>query len=211
MLYSETYINKKVVARQIIAVLVVILLFLGTFLAGHVLTVKKIGQSSFTDSKTVEVPLNWENPYKGLMKDEVAYYIIEICKPMKFDPNIPVSIQLQENPSQDPYAVNVNSNGTTDNGMFQLNSAYHIYFASLYWPFDKYDTNMGFDWSNWQHNTWVAVHLIKDLYDDFDGDLEKTIAAYNAGPASVISGDISQKTIDYRDKVLKYYILLSNS
>ena len=211
MLYSEKYINKKIVARQIVCCLAVVVLFLGTFLAGHITTVKKIGQASFTDSKTIEVPINWENPYKGLMKDEVAFYIIEVCKPLKLNPNLPVSIQLQENPSQDPYAVNINANGTTDNGLFQLNSAYQLYFAGLYWPFDKYDTNMGFDWSNWQHNAWVAIHLINDLYKDFDGDVEKVIAAYNAGPAPVVAGDIPQSTLDYRDRVLKIYILLCNS
>lgn len=211
MFQGEIYKNKKIIARQIIAVLVVILLFLGTFLAGHIFTVKKIGQSNFTDSKTIEVPTNWENPYKDLVKDEVALYIIETCKPLNLDPSIPVSILLQENPTQNPYAINVNSNGTTDNGMFQLNSAYHVCFANLYWPFDKYDTNMGFDWSNWQHNTWVAIHLINDLYDDFDNDLEKTVAAYNAGSTAVVLGKIPQSTIEYRDRVLKYYFLLHKS
>lgn len=211
MILGEKYINKKIIAKQIIVCFVIVALFLGTFFAGHVLTVKKIGHSSFTDSKTVEVPLNWENPYKDLIKDEIAFYIIEVCKPLKLNPNLVVSILLQENPKQNPYAVNVNDNGTTDNGLFQLNSAYQLYFAGLYWPFDKYDTNMGFDWSNWQHNTWVAIHLINDLYKDFDKDVEKVIAAYNAGASRVISGNIPQTTLEYRDRVLKFYILLNNS
>lgn len=211
MLYCEKHINKKIVARQIVCCLAVVVLFLGTFLAGHIITVKKIGQASFTDSKTIEVPIDWENPYKDLVRDEVAYYIIEVNKPMKGNNNLAVAILLHENPKQNPYAVNVNANGTTDNGMFQLNSAYQLYFAGLYWPFDKYDSNMSFDWSNWQHNTWVALHLINDLYKDFDGDVEKVIAAYNAGPAPVVAGNIPQSTIDYRDRVLKTYILLCNS
>lgn len=211
VILGETYINKKVVARQVIACFAVVILFLGTFLAGHIFTVKRLGQTSFTESKTIEIPIGWENPYKDLVRDEVAYYIIEVNKPMKGNNNLAVSILLYENPKQNPYAVNINANGTTDNGMFQLNSAYQLYFAGLYWPFDKYDSNMSFDWSNWQHNTWVALHLINDLYKDFDGDVEKVIAAYNAGPAPVVAGDIPQSTIDYRDRVLKLYTLLSNS
>lgn len=211
MTLGVKYINKKIVAKQIIAYLVIVILFLGTFFAGRITTIKKIGQTSFTESKTIEVPTNWENPYKNLIKDEIAIYIIETCKSLKLNPNLVVSILLQENPKQDPYAVNINNNGTTDNGLFQLNSAYHIYFAGLYWPFGKYDTNMGFDWSNWQHNAWVAIHLINDLYKDFDKDIEKAIAAYNAGASPVIAGNIPKSTLDYRDRVLKFYMLLNET
>lgn len=211
MILGEKYINKKIIAKQIITCFAVVVLLLGTFFAGHIFAIKSIGRVSFTESKTIEVPINWENPYKDLVKDEIALYIIEVCKPLKLNPNLVVSILLQENPKQNPYAVNVNDNGTTDNGLFQLNSAYQLYFATLYWPFDKYDTNMGFDWSNWQHNAWVAIHLINDLYKDFDKDVEKVIAAYNAGASRVISGNIPQTTLDYRDRVLKLYTLLNNS
>lgn len=211
MVYCEKYINKKIIARQAVCWLAVVVLFLGTFLAGHIITVKKIGHASFTDSKTIEVPTDWENPYKDLVRDEVAYYIIEVNKSIKGNNNLAVSILLHENPEQNPYAVNVNANGTTDSGMFQLNSAYQPYFADKHWPFDKYGSDMSFDWSNWQHNTWVALHLINDLYEDFDGDVEKVIAAYNAGPTPVIAGNIPQSTINYRNKVLKTYRLLCNS
>lgn len=97
-----------------------------------------------------------------------------------------------------------------DRGLFQLNSFYQSYFTENYWPFGKYNTDMNFDWSNWQHNSWVAIHLIKDLYEDFDKDIEKTIMAYNAGASAVISGNIPKTTLDYRDKVLNNYTLLSS-
>ena len=210
MVYCEKYINKKIVARQAVCWLAVVVLFLGTFLAGHIITVKKIGHASFTDSKTIEVPTDWENPYKDLVRDEVAYYIIEVNKSIKGNNNLAVSILLHENPEQNPYAVNVNANGTIDSGMFQLNSAYQPYFADKHWPFDKYGSDMSFDWSNWQHNSWVAIHLINDLYKDFDGNIEKTIMAYNAGASAVISGNIPKITLDYRDKVLNNYTLLSS-
>ena len=102
----------------------------------------------------------------------------------------------------------IDAHGSTDCGLFQINSANLIYFADLYWAFEKFEP---FDWSNWQHNTWVALHLINDLYKDFDGDVEKVIAAYNAGPAPVIAGDIPKSTIDYRDRILAIYTLLCNS
>lgn len=210
MKLGEKYINKKIIAKQIISYFMFIILLFGSFAMGHILTVKKLGETSFTEAKTVEAPINWENPYKELIKDEIALFIIENCKSLELDPNLPIAILLQENSKQDPYAVNINNNGTTDNGLFQINSAYFLYFANLYWPFDKYNTDMNFDWSNWQHNSWVAIHLINDLYKDFDGNIEKTIMAYNAGASAVISGDIPKTTLDYRDKVLKNYKLLSS-
>ena len=70
MTLGVKYINKKIVVKQIIAYLVVVILFLGTFFAGRIITIKKIGQTSFTESKTIEIPTNWENPYKDLIKDE---------------------------------------------------------------------------------------------------------------------------------------------
>lgn len=210
MTLGEKYINRKIIAKQIIACSIFIILLFGSFFVGHVFTIRKIGETSFTESKTIEVPANWENPYKGLIKDEITFYIIEVCKSLKLNPNLPIAILLQENSKQDPYAVNINNNGTTDNGLFQINSAYLLYFANLYWPFNKYNADMSFDWSNWQHNSWVAIHLINDLYKDFDGNIEKTIMAYNAGASAVISGDIPKITLDYRDKVLNNYTLLSS-
>lgn len=210
MTFGEKYINKRIIAKQIIVCSMLIILLFGSFFVGHVFTIRKIGETSFTESKTIEVPVNWENPYKELIKDEIAFFIIENCKSLEFDPNLPIAILLQENSKQDPYAVNINNNGTTDNGLFQLNSAYLLYFAKNYWPFSKYNADMNFDWSNWQHNSWVAIHLINNLYKDFDGNIEKTIMAYNAGASAVISGNIPKITFDYRDKVLNNYTLLSS-
>ena len=210
MTLGERYINKKIIAKQIISYFMFIVLLFSSFIMGHILTVKKLGETSFTETKTVETPINWENPYKELIKDEIAFFIIENCKSLELDPNLPIAILLQENPSLDPRAINKNNNGTMDRGLFQLNSFYQSYFTENYWPFDKYNTDMNFDWSNWQHNSWVAIHLIKDLYKDFDEDIEKTIMAYNAGASAVISGNIPKTTLDYRDKVLNSYTLLSS-
>lgn len=210
MMLGEKYINKKIIAKQIISYFIFIILLFGSFAMGHILTVKKLGETSFTEAKTVEAPINWENPYKELIKDEIAFFIIENCKSLELDPNLPIAILLQENPSLDPRAINKNNNGTMDRGLFQLNSFYQSYFTENYWPFDKYNTDMNFDWSNWQHNSWVAIHLINDLYKDFNEDIEKTIMAYNAGASTVISGNIPKTTLDYRDKVLKNYKLLSS-
>ena len=52
--------------------------------------------------------------------------------------------------------------------------------------------------------------MTEEYVQDFDGNIEKTIMAYNAGASAVISGSIPKITLDYRDKVLNNYTLLSS-
>ena len=207
MLYSETYINKKIIIRNIVFGLVIAWLFIVTYFIGKTVATKQIGKAAFTDAQTIQIEETWENPYKDLVNDEIAFYIIERCKSIKLDPNIPIAILLKENPKQDPLAVNKNSDGSTDCGLFQINSANLIYFADLYWAFEKFEP---FDWSNWQHNAWVAINLINDLYHSFDEDLAKAVAAYNAGCGRVIANKIPESTKLYQTEVLNNYKMLSS-
>lgn len=208
-MYCEKVINKKVVIRQIISCLIVVGLFVGIFFLGSALTTRRIGKAMFTDSQDIIIENTWENPYKDLVKDEYAAFIISTCSPLKFDPNVPTSILLKENPNQDPLAVHENPNGSYDCGLFQQNSRNLVYFADLYWPFDKF--GIPYDWTNWQHNTYVAIHHIYDLYNSFDGDIEKVAAAYNAGCGAVLAGNIPASTEQYKKEVLNFYKLLSSS
>lgn len=204
---SIKVINKKVVARQIFACLAVVGLFVGTFFAGRAFAIKEIGKAVFTDSQTIAIETEWVNPYEGLVNDEYARYIIEICSSLKLDPNIVVAVLLQENTKQDPLAVNKNHDGSYDCGLFQLNSKNLTIFSKAYWPFKE----VAFDWTNWQHSTIIAVHLLNDLYKSFDGDIAKAVAAYNAGCGRVILGKIPKTTQDYQQKVLSYYAMLGSS
>jgi hypothetical protein len=57
-----------------------------------------------------------------------------------------------------------------------------------------------------------GVHYLKDLLDYFDGDMNLSLAAYNAGKGAVIKHGFSippyPETTDYIAKVLGYYKLL---
>lgn len=73
-----------------------------------------------------------------------------------------------------PYAVNKNSNGTIDEGICQLNSAYIKDFERMYnWglsihPFD------------WRENMRIGIKHLRYLYDR-TGSWWSAVAAYNMG------------------------------
>lgn len=58
------------------------------------------------------------------------------------------------------------------------------------------------------HNIKMGTKYLRELLDQFDGDLQLTIAAYNAGPGAVIkSGGIPsyRETRRYVPRVLSFY------
>ena len=204
--------NNKKLIKITICILAIFLSVFGAFIAGQIVTIKQIGRAAFTNEQ-IYIEETWENPYKDLIKDEVSFYIIETCKSLNFDSDIVVSILLEENPEQNFYTLNKNNNGSVDCGLFQLNSKYITYFANKYWAFDKFsdlEEDLEFDVFNWQHNTWMAIHLLKDLYDSFDKDIGKMAMAYNAGISKVLNNNIPETTKVYKTEVLNNYKMLKN-
>ncbi len=63
-------------------------------------------------------------------------------------------------------------------------------------------------------NIMGGTRYLKMLYEQFNGDLELALAAYNAGPARVAeAGGIPRipETVNYVKKVLRYYKIYSSS
>ncbi len=60
-----------------------------------------------------------------------------------------------------------------------------------------------------KQNVVAGAKYLRELLNIFNGDLNLTLAAYNAGPAAVkkFGGKIPpyKETLDYVPKVLKYY------
>lgn len=145
-----------------------------------------------------------KNPCEGFIKDEYYLFISNEIKGTNLDSILPFAILLTENTSLDPNAKSKpNRNGSVDLGLFQINSLNLEYFEEMFW------NGSNFDIMNWQHNSVVAVGYINHLYDRFDGDLEKTAAAYNCGPGRVANGNIPDSTKKYVEKVMTNYYCLA--
>ena len=117
--------------------------------------------------------------------------IIATC----FQYRIPVGYftkMLEQESGFDPAMCNTsNVNGTTDDGLVQVNSAYRTYFEWKYGieNFDPYKVD---------HALEFAGKHLAFLYEQ-TGDWELTFASYNAGLERVKSGDIPTSTIEYVD------------
>ena len=202
--------------KVIIAICIAICLAIACLLEAVIIyrnTVNKIGESAFTPNETVKVAEGYVNKYNYFIDDEKAYYIEDWCKTIDIDPNLVMAILMQENPDAKIDAVSKpNINGSVDMGLFQLNSKYvYTTFKDAYWEFDKeWMTDPAeFNPMNWQHNSYVAIRLIKDLYDTFNGDIEKIAAGYNCGTGRTLKGNLPAATIAYQKSVLNYYNALN--
>ena len=102
---------------------------------------------------------------------------------------VPASLALavaQVESGFNPNAVSpTNSNGTTDYGVFQINSSN---LSSLGITSDPLDPQANID---------AGVSLLASLYSQYDGDVTQTLWAYNAGPGSVASGNMPTSTQSY--------------
>lgn len=206
-------LNKRLILRQTLAKFFILILFVallgGCYFFGKHNAIKEIGRAAFTADETVKVSEEWVNPYEGLIAKDRAYYICKWSTILGVPTDFVVSGLLVENPQDDPMALSKpNKNGSYDVGYFQLNSKYvYTTFKDRYWNF----CDVEFDPMNWQHNTYVAIRLMKDLLESFNGNMEKAAAAYNCGASRTISGDIPQSTQVYVARVMNNYKLLSQS
>ena len=57
-----------------------------------------------------------------------------------------------------------------------------------------------------RQNIMAGAKILSTFLKRYDGDIEKTLAAYNAGPGNVKkAGGVPEYTRGYINKVLKYY------
>jgi soluble lytic murein transglycosylase-like protein len=106
---------------------------------------------------------------------------------------VPASLALavaQVESNFNPNAVNTsNKNGTSDYGVFQINSS-NLSSLGLTDPLDP------------TQNINAGVSLLASLYNQYGGDATQTLWAYNAGPTSVASGNMPTSTQSYIPSVL---------
>ena len=133
--------------------------------------------------------------YKFL-DEEVAFYIESLCEDLDLDSDLVVAILMVENETFNPLAMNKNKNGTVDVGLFQLNDKYlWATFQYTYWK-----TDVELDPFNWKHNSFIAIHHIRYLFDHLHEE-DKVIMGYNCGINGVRKNKIPKSTKIYLEKV----------
>jgi soluble lytic murein transglycosylase-like protein len=84
-----------------------------------------------------------------------------------------------------PNAVSpTNSNGTTDYGVFQINSS-NLASLGLSNPTDPVS------------NINAGIQMLAQLSQQYNGNTQQILWAYNAGPGAVASGNLPQSTASY--------------
>lgn len=145
-----------------------------------------------------------ETKYK-FMPREMSDYICNMCNELNIDSDLAASILMIENPQFNPEATHRNNNGSLDTGLWQLNDVYlYRTFVPAYW-----DLNIEFNVFNWKHNTFIALHLIKDLSETLKIQ-DEVIMAYNCGTGTVMSGEIPDITYTYLARVKNTMELLKH-
>ena len=174
-----------------------------------ILIVYNIKLSNIIDKNKIEIQKLVEKdniPSKYEFMNKMIYlYIDELCQEKNIDKNLCISILYKENQNFQITAININSNGTIDCGLWQLNDKFTYCekgFLNCYW-----NRNEEFDMFNWKHNTYIAISLIGDLYNYFQ-DIDYTVMAYNCGLSRVANKKIPNSTKKYLKDVKKTYNML---
>lgn len=203
--------EKGFILLRVILIVLIVAALVGVVLLTRILTIRElkplIEQQLVVEEQPVE---KFINRYSTFLDAEKAEYICTLCSDFKVDPNFVIAILLKENPAIDPSAVGrMNRNGSVDVGLFQLNSKV-LYekggYLDLFWRKDFPEFNA----SNWKHNSYIAVRVIRDLFKTFgDNAPTKVAAAYNCGIGRVFREKIPNSTKnDYVPAVMTSLALL---
>lgn len=131
---------------------------------------------------------------------DIDSYIEEVSQEAGIDPDIPRVILAMENPKLDEQYININTNGTIDLGLWQLNSKYlWSDFVKKFWHSEE-----TFNPFNWKHSTYVAIYQLKFLQDNLN-TVKQIIMAYNCGLGAVKHNRIPSSSIKYADKAFSIF------
>jgi hypothetical protein len=141
-----------------------------------------------------------EEYYMALIPSKLSLFTLEMCR--KYD--VPISIVYGLGMRESQWNINcrdnVNRNGSHDIGLFQLNSRY---VGEYSWKF--YDKKIGkdqeFNPRNPKHNIQVAVRILANLYDQFDGAWTFALIAYNRGAQALI-----ERKVTVKDPLVRAYV-----
>jgi len=111
-----------------------------------------------------------------MRKENMTEIIRQVCNSQDFDYRIAIAVAIHES-GLNPYAVNENTNGTFDYGLFQFNSVtlecYAITEEVAYDPVQS---------------TAYFCLIINNLMEKYDGDLYYVLRCYAAGETGAANG-----------------------
>jgi soluble lytic murein transglycosylase-like protein len=111
--------------------------------------------------------------------------IFTIALEYGLDPSLFFAIVIQENPTLDPLAVYVNTNGTKDRGLCQLNDSW---FKG--------------DWADPETNIRAACELFQALLATPGMNTWQAVISYNAGTSWFVHGNTPpRRSIEYANAV----------
>jgi hypothetical protein len=122
------------------------------------------------------------------MKAVIIALLLTVEAEYGIPPYFMVSIATIENPAFDVEAVNINSNGTKDVGIMQLNSSWY-----------KGDS------SNLEEHARAAAGHIMTLHDYYGLNWWQTAIAYNCGIVKFLSGKPPNRSIEYANNVFEVW------
>lgn len=135
-------------------------------------------------------------PRYDFIDREMSVYIKSLCKEFDVDSDLVFGILMTENETFNINAINKNSNGTLDCGLFQLNDKYlWTTFKNDYW-----DKDVELNPFNWKHNSYIAIKHIRYLQKNLESR-DKVIMAYNCGITAVFKNKVPIRTKSYLTKV----------
>jgi len=147
-------------------------------------------QYDFSDITVVRAYINQnikETDYDQMSK--YAGLIIKQSQSLGLPVNLVIALVITESEFNEN-ARNRNKNGTSDHGLFQLNS------STFYWLSSSMLMNP-------KKNIELGTVFLRDLYDEM-GTYEKAIASYNCGPSRVRHDQIPRATREYVKKVFEW-------
>ncbi|MDR0759584.1 MAG: transglycosylase SLT domain-containing protein [Treponema sp.] len=115
----------------------------------------------------------------------IAALIVSIALEVGVDPDLALSVALEENAALDTEAINVNPDGTEDRGVMQLNSSW---FTG--------------EWRDPVTNIRAGCGLLKELLDKPDLNVFQAIIAYNSGYTGFKNGP-PQSSVAYAARVFR--------
>lgn len=129
--------------------------------------------------------------------DNITKLVIKYTRQYNVDIFLFVSIMKVES-DFNPFAENINKNGSIDRGLCQLNNN----------TFNKLN---GDDFFNPEKNIENGVAFFKWCMNTSNQNLVKALAFYNTGIGNVRNRDVGEITLDYINKILKEKEELDNN